>query len=145
MFKENLERNIILYQLWKKGHTIDEMSFDTSIPRSTVGYYVRKFNKRAMCGDPIVFSGEREKGTEEEISLKTVLKYNLIKKINAWMMEGPEALDKIYKYLNIMKLFKELKWEINLTKDEEKVLAKYSNQLLQDFLSDKETLPRTES
>ncbi len=145
MFKENLERNIIIYQLWKKGHTIDEISFDTSIPRSTVGYYVRKFNKRAMRGDPIVFSGEREKGTEEEISLKTVLKYNQIKKINAWMREGPEALDKIYKYLSIMKLTKELSREIFPTKDEKKVLAKYSNQLLKQLMDDTEMLRKTET
>ena len=143
MFQENLDRNVIIYELWKKGFTIDEISFDTSIPRSTVGYYVRKFNKRARRGDPIVFSVEKEKLTKEEISLITVLKRDQIKKISKWMREGPDAMDKIYKYLSIMKLLKELKREIFPAKDEEKVFVKYSNQLLRQFMGDTEMLPRT--
>ena len=55
MIQENTDRNILVYELWTKGRTIDEIASETAIPRSTVGYYVRKFNKRAKSGEPIVF------------------------------------------------------------------------------------------
>ena len=41
----NPERETVIYELWKTGHTVDEIADQTGIPRSTVGYYVRKFNK----------------------------------------------------------------------------------------------------
>lgn len=145
MFPENFDRNILIYDLWKKGYTISEMSFETGIPRSTVGYYVRKFNKRARRGDPIVFSVEKENRTEEEILIMTILKWNQVKKISEWMREGPDAMDKIYKYLSIMKLTKELSREIFLSKDEEKVFFKYSNQLLKQLMDDTEMLRKTET
>ena len=32
MIQENIDHNFLLYELWKKGRTIYEISFDTSIP-----------------------------------------------------------------------------------------------------------------
>ena len=45
MFETNPEREKAIYDLWRTGHTIDEITDLTNIPRGTVGYYVRKFNK----------------------------------------------------------------------------------------------------
>jgi len=45
MIPINFERENAIYELWKAGCTIDEISSKTGIPRSTVGYYVAKFNK----------------------------------------------------------------------------------------------------
>ena len=45
MIPRNFERENAIYELWKAGCTIDEISSKTGIPRSTVGYYVAKFNK----------------------------------------------------------------------------------------------------
>ena len=57
MYTPNLERNKRIYELWEKGHTVDQISSLTGIPRSTVGYYVRKFNRLAAEGKPVVFPG----------------------------------------------------------------------------------------
>jgi hypothetical protein len=43
MYFTNSERNRVIYELWEKNLTIGEISSSTNIPRSTVGYYVRKF------------------------------------------------------------------------------------------------------
>ena len=45
-FRRNPERERLIYRYWVQGHTIDEISMLTGIPRSSVGYYVRKFNKK---------------------------------------------------------------------------------------------------
>jgi hypothetical protein len=47
MVRSNPERERKIYELWQHSETIDEISIVTSIPRSTVGYYVRKFNRDA--------------------------------------------------------------------------------------------------
>ncbi len=46
MLKSNEERNTSIYNLWCKGYTIDEISLKTEIPRSSVGYYVKKFRRK---------------------------------------------------------------------------------------------------
>jgi len=61
MIQENPDRNFLIYEMWTNGSTIDEISFETGIPRSTVGYYVRKFNKCAKSGEPIVVQRIRKK------------------------------------------------------------------------------------
>ena len=45
MIPRNFERENAIYELWLQDYTIDEISSKTGIPRSTVGYYVAKFNK----------------------------------------------------------------------------------------------------
>ena len=46
MIRKNPQRQTRIYTLWKQNLTIDQISATTSIPRSSVGYYVRKFNRR---------------------------------------------------------------------------------------------------
>lgn len=45
MVRANPERGKRIYEMWRLSETIDEISLATAIPRSTVGYYVRKFNR----------------------------------------------------------------------------------------------------
>ena len=57
MYLANSERNRMIYELWEANLTVSEISSRTGIPRSTVGYYVRKFNKLGAQGKPVVFPG----------------------------------------------------------------------------------------
>jgi hypothetical protein len=122
MVRENTDRNVVVYELWKKGCTIDEIAFETAIPRSTVGYYVRKFNKRAKSGEPIVFQQVREPPDEKVMAVQAFIKsstfFNLLK-----MLENGE-IDKVYKMLMILKLSKELQRDIFPTKEEGEAFLK---------------------
>ena len=62
MYKSNPDRNAIIYELWEKGNTVSEISLMTGIPRSSVGYYVRKFNKYAKDGRPVVLPQKQKAG-----------------------------------------------------------------------------------
>ena len=122
MFKENTNRNFLVYELWKKGYTIDEIAFETAIPRSTVGYYVRKFNKCAKSGAPIVFQQVREQPDEKAMAYKTYLKnYQSLGLVK--MLKNGE-IDKVYKLLMILKLSKELQRELSPTKEEGEAFLK---------------------
>ena len=48
MVRPNPERERKILERWQCGDTIDEISILTDIPRSTVGYYVRKFNRNPV-------------------------------------------------------------------------------------------------
>jgi len=53
MVRPNRERNFLVYYHWQDGRTVDETKALTGIPRSTVGYYYKKFNHYAKMGmDP---------------------------------------------------------------------------------------------
>jgi hypothetical protein len=43
MIERNLEREKMIYGLWKQHHNIPQISERTGIPRSTVGYYIKRF------------------------------------------------------------------------------------------------------
>jgi len=60
----NQDRNDILYDCWSHGDTIEEASEKTGIPKSTVGYFYKKFDRYARKGDPI------PKGTQNYDELK---------------------------------------------------------------------------
>jgi len=55
--RPNPERNEKIYALWREGRTIEEISLLTGIPRSTVGYYVKKFKKRLADGGDFGLEG----------------------------------------------------------------------------------------
>ena len=62
----NSDREAIVYDHWKIGMTIDKISLITSIPRSTVGYYVKKMRRKygrplqAITSEPPVVKRSKE-------------------------------------------------------------------------------------
>ena len=119
MIQENPDRNFIIYELWTNGNTIDEISFETGIPRSTVGYYVRKFKRRASRGEPIAYAPANEKPNEKSMAVQAFAK--ALASQHLFQMLGEEdGLDKVYKLLMITKLVKELQREIFATEEERK-------------------------
>ncbi len=124
MFRENFERNSRIYELWKKGYTVKEISFETGIPRSSAGYYVRKFNKRARRGDPIPFLPEREKPDEKKMAIKAFIKNFTSNQIMQIIAAGVD-IDKFHKTLMVIKLLKELQRDLTLTKEEKQALDKH--------------------
>lgn len=123
MIRENPDRNFLIYELWEKGFTIDEISFETGIPRSTVGYYVRKFNKCAKSGEPIAFQRIRKKPDEKVIAVQAWTKGDLFVYLKK-MLKEEDGLDKVYKTLMIIKLVKELQRDIFLTEEERQAFWK---------------------
>ena len=57
----------------------------------------------------------------KKITLIAFIKHSLTYRLSKWLKEGSDALDKIYKFLRITKLLKELGRAVFTTKDEEKV------------------------
>lgn len=116
MFAENPDRNLVTYELWKKGKTIDEISLETGIPRSSVGYYVRKFNKLAKKGEPIVVQPIREEQDEMTLALRGLIKNSM----HSYVLEtiGKDDLDEAIKMLTILKLMKDLRGYLTPTEEE---------------------------
>jgi hypothetical protein len=107
MYFTNSERNRVIYELWEKNLTIGEISSSTNIPRSTVGYYVRKFNRLAAKGKPVVFpglsQGARKQGSyAEDSSTVSLLQIKILELMRGGDWEG------FYYRLNVFKLLKEL-------------------------------------
>jgi hypothetical protein len=109
MYFTNSDRNKVIYELWEKNLTIEQISSSTNIPRSTVGYYVRKFNRLAAQGKPVVFPGISQ-GTREQDSFaedaRPVTLSLLQMKIEDRAMKGD--WEGLYYRLNVLKLLKEL-------------------------------------
>jgi len=116
VIEENVDRNAIIHQLWENGDTIDDIAFDTGIPRSTVGYYVRKFNKKAKRGEPIRLPHIVEKPSDEALAQNAFYKGQIFEKLNKYLEAGD--IDTAYKFLMIIKLNKELQSSIIPTKEE---------------------------
>ncbi len=116
MVKENPERNARIYELWELGLTIDKIALETGYPRSTVGYYTRKFNKKSIRGEPIILPHIVERPDTETLALQAVLKSNIFMNLTGMIMTGD--LDSAYKYLMIYKLIKELQRDLFITKEE---------------------------
>ena len=117
MFKLNPNRNAIIYELWEKGNTVNQISLRTGIPRSTVGYYVRKFNKYAKDGRPVVLPQMRE-GGKSNILNSAINKWQGFDIINE--MIKSRDFEKLYYLLSVYKLIKELGDQILFTKEESK-------------------------
>jgi len=122
MIKINHDRNSSVHELWKNGCTIDEICSETGIPRSTVGYYVRKFNKNAKRGEPIIFQHTRKKQDDLSLVIQANNKYEIIEKLSK--MVKNDELDKAYKTLSIYKLMKELGNYISPTNEESEAFIK---------------------
>jgi hypothetical protein len=107
MYFANSERNRVIYELWETNLTVGEISSRTGIPRSTVGYYVRKFNKLAAKGKPVVFPDlslvpRMPRDYAEDFQLISRLEPKILRSIGHGDMEG------LYCRLSAFKLLKEL-------------------------------------
>ncbi len=123
MIRENLYRNRLIFKMWTVGRAIDQISLLTGIPRSSVGYYVRKFNKRAQKGTPIPILWTQEKRDEKAMAWTAFTKNYTFKKL--FTMLGEEnGLDKVEKLLMSFKLIKKLKVDLLPTQEEQDALDK---------------------
>ena len=121
MYTSNVERNRIIYDLWEKNLTVNQISSTTGIPRSTVGYYVRKFNRLAVEGKPVVFPGARQARGDRVISpLTTMIATDFKWKIRKMFQEG--NVEEVYHCLMSLKLMKEFGIMTNL-EDYKKAMA----------------------
>lgn len=107
MYSTNYERNQIIYQLWERGLTVEQISSSTGIPRSSVWYYVRKFNKLAVQGKPFIFRGPRyDIRKQDEINGNASTMGALQVRIMGIARDGD--WEGLYYRLNAIKLVKEL-------------------------------------
>jgi len=126
MVKENTERNARIYESWELGLTIDEIALKTGYPRSTVGYYIRKFNKKAKRGEPIILPHVVERPDSETLALQAVIKSSAFVNLTERVKAGD--LDTVYKSLMILKLVKELQRDLFPTKEEGEAFFKVLTQ-----------------
>jgi len=131
MIRPNADRNERIYRLWEKGYTIDQAAAELpDIPRSTIGYYYRKFTQYAKEGRPIAIpQGRQELGKE-------AFESGLIKAAEAkWIMEmiGSGQAEYAYHVLGLIKLMRDL--NLFTTPEESKALRENMAKAIQDFLN----------
>jgi orotate phosphoribosyltransferase-like protein len=90
----NPERNEKIYTLWKEGHTIEEISLLTGIPRSTVGYYIKKFKKQQANRKDLDF--------EDLFTIERKLRNREREKAQAL----PSAVAKVFSFKDIIEVMK---------------------------------------
>ena len=122
MVNENPERNARIYELWELGLTIDKIAFETGYPRSTVGYYVRKFRMKAKKGEPIILPHIIKRPDSATLAQNAILKSKVLLNLTEMIRDG--KLDSAYKYLMILKLLKELQRDLFFTKEESEAFFK---------------------
>ena len=140
-FRRNLERERLVYRYWVQGHTIDEISRLTGIPRSSVGYYVRKFNRKYGEGGrlqrnlspSLMGVDESPKVNEVKLVDSAVFKMINLKSffdiISLLIKEG--RYRDLYYLLRCMKLTSEMLQPLMLTPEERKVADKAIQQFIQ--------------
>jgi len=119
-YRSNIERNAAIYKLWEQGKSIEDISLLTSIPRSTVGYYVHKFNAAARAGGAIPLPPSTKKQPTE-------IQFGLLKKQEAMdyiltLLKTCNA-QTIYYNLAATKLLVEITDRPELTNEERKLLS----------------------
>jgi hypothetical protein len=116
-FKTNLERNNRIYNLWEEGRTVDEISTSMGIPRSSAGYYVRKFNQAARQGKTLPLPTKAKQDDVVQDFLAKIFVADRV--LNFIKSNDPQ---KIYYYLASMKLLYELTPKLALTEEQKKIL-----------------------
>jgi len=143
----NEERNKKILELWKQGHTIEGTSALLNIPRSTVGYYYKKFGKRLKNG--LLYSSEdtraRRKTVEDySVTISALAKIISYDGIIKMIKEGD--FTRTYYYLAALKLLIEL-WKYHqVTPEESQALVEALGALKTDFKTTEQrasTLPQT--
>ena len=122
--------------LWEQGCTVDEIALRTRIPRSTIGYYVRKFNKSAEKGKPIVLpqiatTPKSQAETVESASWKIEF-LNLI-----YTFDKQGKIVDLYHFFSILKILKEtFDVQIFFTSEEKQVLGEALASYLKRIVSE---------
>jgi len=136
--KENIERNKQIYELRSLGYTIEEISLITGIPRSTVGYYVKKFKKYENEGKPLKLAASSKRidiSRNEPASSNALgsflMKFISLQEIPKWTnaLLNRGEFDKLYYFLMSIKCAFELDKYFRLTPEE----LKLSEEILSAF------------
>ena len=153
-FRRNPERERLVYRYWVQGHTIDEISRLTGIPRSSVGYYVRKFNKKYGRRSRVRVSflpalGDSTNVKKDEYSLavsgimKSAALISTFETVVDLVRQG--RLQDAYHCLAIIKLFSEIERIYSLTPEERKAAKRAIDEFLQIIQANAETGDQVES
>ena len=141
VFRRNPERERLIYRYWRLGYTVDRISKLTGIPRSSVGYYVRKFNKkygesirlRRKLSPILMGVDESPKMSEDKLVESAVLKMVSLKSffdiISPLVKQG--RYKDLYYLLRCMKLMGEMLQSLMFTPEERKVADKAIKQFMQ--------------
>ncbi|UCG45504.1 MAG: hypothetical protein JSV58_01615 [Candidatus Bathyarchaeota archaeon] len=89
-----------------KDLTVKEIASYTGIPRSTVGYFVRKFNKLAAEGKPIVFLGPPSPIRKSPPSPLAIINLTHLTEIAGGLLEKGD-IQRLYCLLRSLKLMSE--------------------------------------
>ena len=122
MIRENASRGFAIHDLWERGRSIDNIASETGIPRSTVGYYVRKFNKSARKGEPITTHISTTKKDERLVAVLGVVKHTIMQGFLGKLNQGD--YNNAYQVLLILKLVRELQGDLVPTDEENDLIDK---------------------
>ena len=140
-FRRNPERERLIYRYWRLGYTVDRISRLTGIPRSSVGYYVRKFNKkyggsvrlRRKLSPILMGVDENAEMSEDKLIESAVFKRVSLKSffdiISPLVKQG--RYRDLYYLLKCMKLMEGLLQPLMFTPEERKVADKAIKQFIQ--------------
>jgi len=153
-FRRNPERERLIYRYWVQGHTIDEISSLTGIPRSSVGYYVGKFNKKydhrsraKISFLPALGASTNVKENEYSLAVSGITKsaalITTFEVVVDLVRRG--RLQDAYYCLGIIKLFNEIERIYSLTPEERKAAEKAIDEFLQIIQASAETGDQAES
>ena len=153
-FRRNPERERLVYRYWVQGYTIDEISMLTGIPRSSVGYYVRRFNKKYGRRSRVKVSflsalGDSMDVKKDEYSLavsgiiKSAALISIFEAVVDLVRQG--RLQDAYYCLATIKLFNEIERIYSLTPEERKAAKKAIDEFLQIIQANAETGDQVES
>jgi len=153
-FRRNLERERLIYRYWVQGRTIDEISRLTGIPRSSVGYYVRKFNRKygrrsrvEVSFLPVLGDSTNMKKNEYSLAVSGIMKsaalITTFEVVVDLVRRG--RLQDAYYCLGIIRLFNEIERIYSLTPEERKAAEKAIDKFLQIIRANAETGDQVES
>jgi len=124
MHYRNVEREEKVYQLRRSGATIDQISLQTRIPRSTVGYYVRKFkrsSRQRLVPDPVAPSEAGVSMLESLIPKVFFFIHNFGKLLTS------EDFVKLYYFIQIYKMLMQMQSYLKFTKEQIDLFQKALN------------------
>jgi len=134
MIRPNAERNQRIYRLWEKEYTIDQAAAELpDIPRSTIGYYCRKFTQYAKKGLPIAIPQrtqdpqKRSKEAFESVLMKAIGIGRIMELLRTGQAEYA------YHVLSAIKVTKEL--NLFATPEESKALGENMAKAIEFFLN----------